>query len=292
MQKLKLSQITPDPSQPRQEFDPKDLHTLKESIAAQGILQPLVVEKIPGNGHYMLIDGERRFRASVQLKLKEVPVEIMESMSDLQRLIKQFHLQEQHRNWTFFDKARAIKYMIDSGGIDQSEIAGILGLHPKRVAEMLSIIGMSNRTQERVQAKRIPYDYIIRMNTITNKIKEDDLREKLEDALLTKIESGKIRSAKSLQDYNYAVKMGGNKIAKKIIKESDYTSEKALRDSKSNGYKSQMTIQNGITWLIGNINTAMKEKGYKYVDAKNLTIMKRAQSKLSDYIKQAEAVQE
>lgn len=66
MNTLKLTLIKPDPMQPRQEFDPYDLNLLKKSIASQGILQPLVVEKIKGNGHYILVDGERRYRAATQ----------------------------------------------------------------------------------------------------------------------------------------------------------------------------------------------------------------------------------
>src|SRR3990167_2828370 len=106
MEHISIALVHPDPKQPRQEFDPEDLRILQKSIASHGILQPLVVEK-NGKG-YLIVDGERRYRAAKLNALKTLPVEIVPQMSVLTRFIKRFHLQEQHKNWSWFDKARAI----------------------------------------------------------------------------------------------------------------------------------------------------------------------------------------
>ena len=292
MQTLKLTKIKADPSQPRQSFDPADMELLKASIASQGIRQPLVVEKIKGNGHYLLVDGERRFRAATQLKLKEVPVVVEEPMSDFKRLIIRFHLQQQHRNWTYFDQARAVKVMIDLGELTQKEIPAVLGLSSRTVADMLALLSMSKRTQEVIGTKRIPYEYVIRLNSVLNKVKNEQLRPKVEDALMKQIESGKIKTGKSMTDYGYAIKKGGDKIAKKIIKESTYTSNKALKDAKAEDYQAYKRLMAGINWLIANASSATKLKGYKYVDKRDLGQLKRARAYLGDFIKPAEANQE
>lgn len=71
-----LSQIYPNPNQPRKYFDDEKISELAASIKEKGIIQPLIVSK--SNGRYMIIAGERRFRASQQAGLTEVPVVIKE----------------------------------------------------------------------------------------------------------------------------------------------------------------------------------------------------------------------
>ncbi len=74
MQQLAVDLLEPSPFQPRQEMDETALQELAESIAQRGILQPLLVRPNPGvPGHYQIIAGERRWRASQRAQLHEVP---------------------------------------------------------------------------------------------------------------------------------------------------------------------------------------------------------------------------
>ena len=75
--RVTLDQIVPSPLQPRKEFQPEMLTELMESIREHGIIQPLIVRRV--NGKLELIAGERRFRASRELGLKEVPVIVREA---------------------------------------------------------------------------------------------------------------------------------------------------------------------------------------------------------------------
>ncbi len=70
--RIPLDQIVPSPLQPRKEFEPEQLRELMDSIREHGIIQPLIVREV--GGKLELIAGERRFRASRELGLKEVPV--------------------------------------------------------------------------------------------------------------------------------------------------------------------------------------------------------------------------
>lgn len=107
MDTLKLTQIVPDLDQPRKYFNAEKLRTLSASIKQQGVIQPLVVQKM-ADGKYLLIDGERRYRAATEAGLKEVPVIIQAESSAADRLIKQFEVQEQHEEWTLTEKAQAL----------------------------------------------------------------------------------------------------------------------------------------------------------------------------------------
>lgn len=80
---LPLSQIQPNPNQPRRYFDPDALASLKTSIEEHGILEPLLVRK--QQQLYELVAGERRYRAATELELEEVPV-VIGKFSDQQAL--------------------------------------------------------------------------------------------------------------------------------------------------------------------------------------------------------------
>ena len=75
VKKIKITQIEPNKTQPRSDFDEEKIEELAESIKEYGILQPIVV-KLNKNGFYTIIAGERRWRASRLAGLKEIPAVI------------------------------------------------------------------------------------------------------------------------------------------------------------------------------------------------------------------------
>lgn len=82
VQQLNISDITPDKDQPRKTFEATALSELASSIREHGVLQPIVVRPAPTGG-YIIIAGERRWRASRLADLKEVPVVIMDVSNDV-----------------------------------------------------------------------------------------------------------------------------------------------------------------------------------------------------------------
>ena len=79
---LNINDITPNPNQPRKHFDQDALQELADSIKVHGVIQPLVVNKLE-NGKYMIIAGERRWRASKLAGLDKIPV-VIKNYSDKQ----------------------------------------------------------------------------------------------------------------------------------------------------------------------------------------------------------------
>lgn len=82
---IQLPDIVPDPNQPRKFFDPAKITELAQSIAAKGVHTPITVRPIPGTNLYMLVVGERRFRASGEAGLKEIPC-IVRTLTDEETL--------------------------------------------------------------------------------------------------------------------------------------------------------------------------------------------------------------
>lgn len=198
MQKLLLSKIKPDPAQPRQEFAPNHMMTLKASIKQQGILIPLLVEKITDSDSYLLVDGERRYTIAKELKMKELPVNIVPPMSSTERMIKRFHLQEQHQNWTPFDKARAIYFFMEGAELSAAQVAEMLGLHTATVYNWVGILKLSTRSRKKALSHRLPFSYLNRIVRMTNAYSTitDMPSAEIETKLIDKI-------AKYRSDYKY-----------------------------------------------------------------------------------------
>lgn len=123
---ISITQIIPNPRQPRVQWDETDLEGLAESIREHGILQPLVVSYDQQNDRYILIAGERRLRAATQAGLSNVPV-IVRQASDQQRLELALIENVQRADLTPLETAEAYHHLIDEFGLTHEEVAARVG---------------------------------------------------------------------------------------------------------------------------------------------------------------------
>ena len=141
---LPVKAIVRDEAQPRQYFDELKLGRLSDSIKKMGIKEPLTVEKMP-DGTYKLIDGERRWRSAVALGLKEVPVIVSGRLSESDRIIEQFHIQEMREGWRAEEKATAIYSLSQTLGISFAEATKMVGLPPRLGNAYSALMQLSDR---------------------------------------------------------------------------------------------------------------------------------------------------
>ncbi len=116
-----------DENQPRKYFNAEKLRTLKDSISKFGIINAVTVEDM-GAGKYLLVDGERRFRAANELKLAEIPANVDKPQNATERKIRQFNIQEHHEAWTPVEKAVAISDLAEELGISIVQTCKLLNL--------------------------------------------------------------------------------------------------------------------------------------------------------------------
>lgn len=225
MEKIKLSQVSANPNNPRQSFDPVEMTSLEESVKAQGILLPLVVMK-KGEKNYILLDGERRYRVAKSLGLKEIPVEILPMMDDKEQVVTMFQIQEQHKNWTPFDKARAIYFFMDTQKLSQRSIAQLLGLSQSHVNAWLEILKLSKNSQSLAVQKRIPFSYlnrIVRISQYYQEITNKSLPE-IEELLIAKVESHALRNQADITQLSRIMRVEGDEAKKiKFLTNKNYT---------------------------------------------------------------------
>jgi len=137
---IEVSRILPNPNQPRKDFDNADIIALAESIAQNGILQPLSLRR---NGEkYELIAGERRLRAAKLCGLNVVPCliyDISERSSAVLALVENI----QRQDLSFFDEAAAIEKLITYYGMTQEDAAAKLGKHQSTIANKLRLLRLT-----------------------------------------------------------------------------------------------------------------------------------------------------
>lgn len=134
---LSPEEITPNPSQPRQQFDAKSLMELADSISRYGILQPLTVHR--GIVGYELISGERRLRAAKLAGLEKVPcilLNVDKSQSAVLALVENLH----RSDLDFIEEAEGISRLVRLYGLSQEEVARKLGKSQSAVANKLRIL--------------------------------------------------------------------------------------------------------------------------------------------------------
>ena len=147
---LPISEIEPNRSQPRHDFDEESLRELADSIAIHGVLQPLLVRPMPEGG-YQLVAGERRWRASRMAGLFEVPV-IIREMSELEMMQISMIENLQRENLNPVEEALGYKVLIDEYGLTQEEISRSVGKSRPVIANALRILALPEKVLEMVSS--------------------------------------------------------------------------------------------------------------------------------------------
>ncbi len=137
---LAISDILPNPEQPRKTFEPNAMRELAGSISRYGILQPLSVRR--RGGGYELVSGERRLRAAKLVGLKEIPCIILDvdsQESSILALVENL----QRKDLDFIEEAEGLCRLVNHSGYKQEEVARLVGLSQSAVSNKLRILKLS-----------------------------------------------------------------------------------------------------------------------------------------------------
>src|SRR5271166_5082625 len=149
-EEIATGSITPNPRQPRRTFDEEALDELASSIREVGLLQPVVVRKVMP-GHYELVMGERRWRASQRADLKLIPAIVRETAdTDLLRdaLIENLHRQQLDP----LEEAAAYQQLLDDFGATHEQLAQQIGRSRPHISNTLRLLNLPPAVQKRVAA--------------------------------------------------------------------------------------------------------------------------------------------
>ena len=245
---IPLNKIIPDEEQPRKEFDSRRLNELANSIKQHGILNPIVVEEM-GDGKFLLVDGERRFRASQLVPLNKVPAIVQPaSSSRAERLIRQFHLQEQHQEWSATEKANAIEFLAQETGMGVIDLARQLSLPNQTISRYKAYFSLANR--ELFARRKLSLEWASHVGRLVKAAKnvalnhlgaplEREQLKKIEEIVVEDIASGRIENLKDITRINDSFRHKPEMIerfinrevsSERIFSESDADKERIARN--------------------------------------------------------------
>lgn len=148
VRKVSLHEVIPSPLQPRKEFQPEQLSELMDSIREHGIIQPLIVRMV--NGKYELIAGERRWRASRELGLPQVPV-IVRTATDKDVLELALIENLQRENLNPIEEAQAYERLAKEFNLRQEDIAQRVGKNRATVANAMRLLDLPSSVQRHLR---------------------------------------------------------------------------------------------------------------------------------------------
>ena len=144
-----LTNLRPNPDQPRKTFPDDSIEELAESIRKHGLLQPIIAEPA-SDGDYIIVAGERRFRAAGRAGLTEVPV-IVRSVSSEKRLQLSLIENIQREDLNPMEEARAYHSLMELTGYTQEQVAEAVGKNRSTVANALRMLRLSEAMQSAVR---------------------------------------------------------------------------------------------------------------------------------------------
>lgn len=149
LKELKLSDISPNPFQPRLTFKQEELEELADSIKENGLIQPIIVRKSPVFG-YELIAGERRFRACQLAQLETIPA-IIKELSDQDSRIQAIIENLQRSDLNPIEEAKAYRNLIETNRMTHEEIAKYMGKSRPYITNFLRLLNLSAPLQKALE---------------------------------------------------------------------------------------------------------------------------------------------
>lgn len=153
LRKIKISDIYPNPDQPRKQFNEEAIAELADSINQVGLMQPIVVTE--RDGGYMIVSGERRWRAHLRNKSTHIQA-IVKKLND-QSVAEMAIIENlQRRDITLLEQAQAYQDMLDKGFASSGkELASRLGVKPWHITESIVLLKLIPEAQYAIENRKL-----------------------------------------------------------------------------------------------------------------------------------------
>lgn len=216
---LPLSELRPNPYQPRKIFDDEALNELASSIKENGVFQPIIVKKTVKG--YDIVAGERRYRASKKAGLTTIPA-IIKDFTDEEMMNIALLENLQREDLTAIEEANAYKAMIDSLGLTQDELAKKVGKSRSHITNTLGLLKLPKSVQDLVLYNKISMGHARVLSKLEDTSKIEELADKVvnDDLSVRELEElSKNKDLKRLFPVNRVEKNNEYKSVEKMLKE-------------------------------------------------------------------------
>ncbi|RJQ14349.1 ParB/RepB/Spo0J family partition protein [Candidatus Parcubacteria bacterium] len=151
LQQLEIRLIHPDPNQPRKAFSDQEMEELASSIRAEGVIHPIIVRPHPEiRGHYMIMDGERRWRASAMAGKLVIPCIAKEGLlSNLDILKLQVMANLHQKRLNPIEEARSFKRFLEDG-MSLSQLSELMSLNSQTIKIKMELLNLPDEIQQMI----------------------------------------------------------------------------------------------------------------------------------------------
>jgi ParB family chromosome partitioning protein len=152
IQEIKITDIDPNINQPRKRFDEQKIMELAQSIKQHGVVQPIIVK--PNNGRYIIVVGERRWRAARLAGLTHIPAIVRDV--DRRELVEIALIENlQREDLNPIEEAQGIRQLIEEYGLTQEQVAERIGWSRSAVANALRLLSLSDEIKSYLEDGRL-----------------------------------------------------------------------------------------------------------------------------------------
>ena len=186
---VNISKVEPNPDQPRKNFAEDELEELADSIKKIGIFQPILVQD--KGDHYMIVAGERRWRAALKAGLKEVPV-IIKNYTEEEIVIISLLENIQRVDLNPIEEAQTYKKLIETYKYKQDEVAEKVSKSRTAVTNSMRLLKLSDEVQQMLIENVISSGHARALLAVENNEKQYELAQRVMDEKLSVREIEKI----------------------------------------------------------------------------------------------------
>ena len=186
---IRISDIQKNPYQPRKEFSKEKIQELAQSIKENGLIQPIIVRQSPVIG-YEILAGERRYRASIEAGLSEVPV-IIKKLSDQEMMVHSIIENLQREDLNPIEEAKAYQSLIDKG-YTHADIAEKMGKSRPYITNLVRLLTLPDFILTEVETGKLSQAHarlliqlpLKEQKKLLNRIQKEDLSVRQVEYLL------------------------------------------------------------------------------------------------------------
>lgn len=176
--KLDLEQVMPDPEQPRRAFNEMEISGLAESLQHAGQLQPIRVRWSEPHQKWMIIAGERRYRAARLAGLKTIDCYFEDRELGRSRTLEQQLVENlQREDLNPLEEAQAYSQLKQINSWNGKQLAASLNISPSRISRAIALLGLPDKVREQILTGRLPASTAYELTKMTDPVQQQKLAE-------------------------------------------------------------------------------------------------------------------
>jgi ParB family chromosome partitioning protein len=156
---IELTKLQPNPDQPRKRFNEETIKELASSIDQHGLIQPISVIPVPDSDGFVIVAGERRYRAHQHLGKPTITAIITKGNSDEIALIENI----QREDLSPVDQAEGLASMMERHGYKQEDLAKVVGKSRPTVTELLSLNALPEDIKDECRTFDVPKSFLVQV---------------------------------------------------------------------------------------------------------------------------------